>query len=146
MPELISVIARSASVASFVLDDLLDPAVGAAHDAAVARGVGEVGGDDRDRAAALGVAPGELDEGVAGEQRHVAVGDEHGAAQVGGQGHQAALDGPAGALDVVLVGDDEVGVERGAHGDDPVALVAHDDARRARPRWPGRRGWRGRRG
>ena len=48
---------------------------------------------------------------VAGEQRHVAVGDEDGAAQLGGQGEQAALDGPAGALDVVLVGDDQVGVD-----------------------------------
>ena len=89
-------------------------------------------------------APGELDEGVAGEQRHVAAGDEHGAAQVGGQGQQAALDGSAGALHLVLVGEDEVGVEVGAHRDDLLALVAHDHARRgsapvaraARMAWP----------
>ncbi len=54
--------------------------------------------------------------------------DEHGAAQLGGQGEQAALDGAAGALDLVLVGEDEVGVDRGAHGDHPVAVVAHDHA------------------
>ena len=82
--------------------------------------------------------PGELDEGVAGEQRHVAVGDEHGAAQVGGQGQQPALDGPAGALDVVLVGDDQVGVEGGAQGDDPVTPVAHDHPDVLRAGGPGR--------
>ena len=63
---------------------------------------------------------------VSPEQRHVA-GDEHGAAEPGRQRVQAALDGAAGALDVVLVGDDEARVEGGAHLDDAVALVADDD-------------------
>ena len=129
-----------------VLDDLLDPPAVAAHDPAVARRVGEVGGDDRHRTAALGVGPGELDQGGAGEQRHVAAGDQHGAGEVGGQGQQAALDGPAGALDGVLVGEDEVGVDRGAHRRRPGRARGARRRPRARRRWPARPGWRGRPG
>ena len=62
------------------------------------------------------------------EQRHVAVGDDDGAVEAGGQRLEGALDGAAGALDVVLVGDDG---RRGRRSrdvlGDAVALVAHDD-------------------
>ena len=129
-----------------VLDDALDASVGAAHDPAVARRVGEVRGDDRDDAARAVVRRGQLEERVTGEERDVAVRDDDSAGQVAGKGLEGALDRAAGALDVVLVGDDERLVERRALGDDTVPLVAHDERRRARPRWPGRRGWRGRRG
>jgi hypothetical protein len=56
----------------------------------------------------------------------VTAGDEHGADQVGWQCSKAALDGSAGALHLVLVGDDERRVDAGAVLHDEVALVTHD--------------------
>ena len=93
-------------VGVLLLDDRDDRAVGVADDAAVARGVGEVAVTTRDGAAGRVVRRDEALERLAVEQRHVAVRDDHGAGQVGGQRLEGALDGAAGALDVVLVGDD----------------------------------------
>ena len=73
------------------------------------------------------VGVGELDEGLPGQQRDVAHRHEDGPAEIGRQGLQPALDGPTGAGDVVLVGDDEVGVDRLAVGDDLVAPVPDHD-------------------
>ena len=119
-------IARSASVASFC-STIRSTRPSASRDAAVAGGVGEVGGDDGDRAAGAGVRRGQPEQGLAGEERDVPVGDDHGAAEVGGQGVESTLDGSAGALDVVLVDDDELLVEGRAHLDHAAALVAHDE-------------------
>jgi hypothetical protein len=120
-----------------VLDDALDPALRIAHHPAVPGGVVEVRRDDRHRAARLLVRHRELDEGVAGEQRNVAVRDEDRARQVCRQRLEAALDGAAGALDVVLVGDDEPGIQGGALLDDAVALVADHHADVLGPGLPG---------
>ena len=67
-------------------------------------------------------------ERLAGEQRHVAVGHQDRAARGPlGQGVEGALGGAAGALDVVLVGDDGLRVDLGDVGGDQVALVPDDD-------------------
>ena len=68
-----------------------------------------------------------LAQGLGGEQWDVAVGDDDGAGQLGGKGSQAALDGAAGALDLVLIGDEAVGVALGDVGSDEVTFVPHDD-------------------
>lgn len=68
-----------------------------------------------------------MQQGLGGQQRGVAVGDDHGAVQVGWQLLQRALGGAAGALDLVLVGDDRVGPGLLHHRDDAVALGAHGD-------------------
>ncbi len=66
-------------------------------------------------------------QGRARQQGHVAVRDEDGAVEVGGQDVERALDGPSGALDVVLVGDDGLGVDLGDVGGDQVTLVPDHD-------------------
>ncbi len=61
------------------------------------------------------------------EQRHVAVGDDDGALEAGRERLERALDGATGALDLVLVGDEHVGVVLEHVLGDLVALVPHDD-------------------
>ena len=122
-----------------VLDERDHATVGVAEDPAVAGGVGHGGRDDGDRGRRGRVGLEQAAEGLGGEQRDVAVGDEHRAGEVGGQRVEAALDGPAGAGHLVLVGDDDVGVELGHVLGDPVALGAHDDDEVVRMGPPGRR-------
>jgi hypothetical protein len=69
----------------------------------------------------------QVTQGVGGEQGHIAVGDDDRARQVGRQGRQPALDGPAGAFDLVLVGDEAVRVARFDVRGHPVAFVADND-------------------
>ncbi len=127
MPELISAMARWSSVASFC-STIASTAPSASRTiAAVAGRVGHHGGDDGDGAAGRRVRLEQDAQRLRGEQGHVAVRHEHGALQVGGEGRQAALDRPAGALDLVLVGDDRVGVDVGDVLGDAVALVPDDD-------------------
>ena len=68
-----------------------------------------------------------LAQGLGGEQWDVAVGDDDGAGEVGRQRGETALDGAAGALDLVLIGDEAVGVALGDVGSDEVTFVPHDD-------------------
>lgn len=65
-------------------------------------------------------------EGVAGQQRHVAVGHEDGALEVGRQRVEGAFGRPPGALDLVLVGDHGLGVDLGDVRSHEVTLVADD--------------------
>ena len=108
-------------------DDPLDATVGAADDPSVAGRVGHLRGEDGDRGPGGLVRGIQLTQGGGGQQRHIAVGDEDGAVEVGRQRLQAAFDGAAGALDLVLVGDQTVGVALGDVGGDPVALMTDDD-------------------
>ncbi len=110
-----------------LLDDADDPAVLVADDPAVAGRVPQARGDDGDGRPAGLVGLGQRDERLAAQQRDVAVGDEDGPGEVRGQGVEATLGGPAGALDLVLVGDDDPVVEGLAEGDDLVAPVPDDD-------------------
>ena len=110
-----------------LLDDGRDGAVGLAHDAPVAGGVLELGGQQGDGIPALMVLSQELLQGGGVQQRDVPAGDDDGAIQVLGQGGQPAGDGPPGAGHLVLVGRDGVGGDLGEVGDDGVALVTHND-------------------
>ena len=110
-----------------LLDDGRDGAVVLTHDAPVAGGVVELGGQQGDGVPPLGVLGQELLEGGGIQQRHVTTGDDDGPVQVLGQGGQPAGDGPPGAGDLVLVGRDGVGGDLVEVGDDGIALVAHDD-------------------
>ena len=110
-----------------VLDDAGDGTGFVAQDAAVAGRVLDLRGQHGDGVAARLVRARQVDEGLRREQRHVAVGDEDGAAQVGRQDVEGALGGAAGALDLVLIGDRRARLELlDVRGDD-VALVTHDD-------------------
>ncbi len=110
-----------------LLDDGGDRPGVVAQEPAVAGRVIHRRGDDRHRVTARLVHRDELVQHLRAEQGHVAVGDDDGAGEVVGQGLEAALDGSARALDVVLVGDEHVGVVLEHVLGDPVAFVAHDD-------------------
>ena len=110
-----------------LLDDGRDGAVGLAHDAPVAGGVLELGGQQGDGISALMVLSQELLQGGGVQQRDVAAGDDDGPGEVLGQGGQPAGDGPPGTGHLVLVGRNGIGGDLGEVGDDGVALVAHDD-------------------
>ena len=88
----------------------------------------------------------ELVQGLACEEGHIAVGDEDGALEVLGKHLQRALGGAAGALDLVLVGDDRARVDLGHVLGHQVALVADDDGEVLGSGSRGPRRSRGRRG
>ena len=110
-----------------LLDDGRDGAVGLTHDAPVAGGVIELGGQQGDGVTALVVLGQQSLEGRGVQEGDVPAGDDDGPGQVLGQGGQTAGHGPPGAGDLVLVGRDGVGGDLGEVGDDGVTLVAHDD-------------------
>jgi hypothetical protein len=70
-------------------------------------------------------------DGLRGQQRHIAVGDDDGSAEVLGQLGQRTFGGAAGARNLVLIGDEQGPL--GGHGqgvevgDELIALVADDD-------------------
>ena len=106
-----------------VLDDAEHlAAVLAAQDAAVAGGVGHPGGEHGHGGAGALVLGDQLTQGRGIQQRHVPVGDQHGALG-GGDPLEPALDGASGAWDVVLIGDGDLGIVLGEVGGDAVALV-----------------------
>ncbi len=78
-----------------VLDDPGDP-VAVADDPSVAGGVRQHGGEDGDRVALFAVGGHQVDQGLPGEQRDVAAGDDDLSGDPG-QGGEAAADGVAGA-------------------------------------------------
>ena len=96
----------------FLLDDPGHGTVGITDDPAVTGRVGDPRRDDGDPDGRCFMGAQQVTQGVGGEQGHIAVGDDDGARQVGRQGRQSALDGPAGAFDLVLVGDEAVRVAR----------------------------------
>ena len=83
------------------------PTVRCADHPAVPGGVGDLRGEHRDGVPGTLVLVDQLAQGVGPQQRDVAVGHHDGAAQVVQHG-KTALNRTAGALDVVLVGDDSV--------------------------------------
>ena len=94
-PELISRIARCASVASLCSTIAVTaPLALVPHDPAVAGGVGDLGGQHGHGVAVGGVRRGELPQRLAGQQRGVAADDDHGAVE--GDPAAAAPPGPSG--------------------------------------------------
>ena len=110
-----------------LLDDGRDGAVVVTQHPAVAGRVGQRRRDDGDGVATRVVHGDEPEQRLRGQQRHVAVGDDHGALESGRERLERALDGTTGALDLVLVGDEHVGVVLEHVLGDLVALVPHDD-------------------
>ena len=125
MPELISRMARCSSVAS--LNSTIRSTLPSAARTMRPYALASDRRDDGDGRAAACVLLCERDEGLALQQRDVAHRHEDGARQVGGEGVEAALGGPARPLDLVLVGDGARGVDRGDVLGDAVTLVADDD-------------------
>ena len=66
-------------------------------------------------------------QSVGGEQGDVPVGDEDGAGQIQWKTVESALDSPAGSRDVVLVGDQHVGIKAGDVLGDEIAMMPDDD-------------------
>ena len=120
-------IASCARGGVLLLDDPGDRPVLVPEDAAVRAGLGEVGGDDGDRARRAIVVLDELPEGVASEEGNVPVRDENGAGEVGREGVEGALRRATRALDLVLVRDERAGVDLGDVGGDPLPFVPDDD-------------------
>ena len=102
---------------------------GVALDAAVARRIFEDGGQDGHRVIAGLVGLGELGQGRGGEHWHITGNDEHGAFKIRRERLQATPRSPAGSLNVVLVGNQRVGIDLFDVGCDPVALVADHENR-----------------
>ena len=67
------------------------------------------------------------DRGVGGEEGHIAIGDQHGPGEIVGQLVETALHRSTGALDIVLVGDDQLVVILLAEGDHLLPRVPDDD-------------------
>ena len=109
-----------------VFHDGRDGAVALADDASVPTRVVDHGGQDGDGLATALVLGHELEQRLGGEQRHVAVRDEHGAVELGEHG-QAAGGGASGALQVVLVGGEHIRGDLGEVRDHGIALVADDN-------------------
>ena len=94
-----------------LLDDPFQIAGRVAHDAAVARGVRDVGGQDRHRVGLRFVVLDESEEGGGGEQRDIAVRDDDRAVHVLGELGERTFRGAARAGDIVLVGHEHGAVE-----------------------------------
>jgi hypothetical protein len=102
----------------------------AQHPAVVGR-VGHLGGEHGDHVAGGVVLLDQCMQSRRAEQRNIAVGDHHSAGQWFGircgEGLEAALDGAAGPLGLVLVGDHGVRSQLGDVRGDLVAFVPDDD-------------------
>src|SRR5665647_899126 len=110
-----------------LLNDAGDRAVCRANDAAIAEWVGQRGGDHRGGAPAGSVRVEQSTQGLSSEQVHVATGHQHRSLEVSGQRVECTLGGPTRAHDLVLVGDDRIGVDRGDVGGDEIASVTDHD-------------------
>ena len=132
-------------VGVLLLDDAEHRAVGVAQHPAVAGRVVDGGGHDGDRGAAARVPADQVAQGGGLQQGYVAVRHQDGAADLGDR-VERALDGPAGAGDVVLVDHDRARVEGLDLGGDLVPTVPDDDHELVPGRRRGRRPSRGRAG
>ena len=108
------------------------PGAGLAQDSAVARRLGDLGGEHGDGVAVSDVRPQQLGQGGAVQQRDV-TGEDHDRSLEGRlvlarrrvQGSERALHRPAGAGNGVLVGHEDLGIELDRMGCHQVPLVAH---------------------
>jgi hypothetical protein len=111
-----------------VLDDRGHRAAGAVpHDAAVAGGVGDLGGEHGDGVAVGGVGGGELPQRLTAEQRGVAADHDDGAVDAAAQLLQAHAYGVTGAVLLRLHGRPYAGVDLGEVRGDLLAGVTHHD-------------------
>ena len=121
-----------AAVGVLLLDDAQHVAFAVADDAAVAGRVVEDGGEHGGAVAGGGVEFDQAVQRLAVEQRHVGGGDEHRAVDLAGFGElgHRALDGAAGAGDVVLVHDGDLLVIGAGGFGDALGLEVHDHGQR----------------
>ena len=112
-----------------LLNDGGDRAGGVADNAPVAGGILDARSQDSDGVPRALMGGDQLGQGVRRQERNIAVGDDNCARRGGDCGVEsleAALDGAAGAGNLILVGDDGSGTDARDFCGDNLALVAHD--------------------